>query len=56
MLVRSLVLTIRWTYESVALAIAEITQDVTPLVEQFRTVATALLIVITGVTPEGDFF
>ncbi|KXJ74207.1 uncharacterized protein LOC109404914 [Aedes albopictus] len=50
MLVRSLVLTIRWTYESVALAIAEITQDVTPLVEQFRTVATALLIVITAST------
>lgn len=52
MLVRSFVLTIRWTYESVALAITEIDQGISPLVEQFRSVATILLIVITG---EGAF-
>lgn len=50
MLVRSFVLTIRWTYESVALAITEIDQGISPLVEQFRSVATILLIVITAST------
>lgn len=48
MLVRSLLLTIRWTYESVALAIAEITQEVSPAVEEFRTIATILLLMTTG--------
>lgn len=51
MLVRSLVLTVRWTYESVSVTFAEIRQDASPVVvEQFRCVATTLLVVITAFT------
>lgn len=48
MLVRSLVLTVRLTYESASLMIAEINEEVTPEVLRFESTKTILLIAIAG--------
>ncbi|XP_065073397.1 uncharacterized protein LOC135697563 [Ochlerotatus camptorhynchus] len=50
MLVRSLVLTIRLTYESASLMVAEINEEVTPEVVRFKNTTTILLIAITAAT------
>ncbi|XP_062550241.1 uncharacterized protein LOC134214989 [Armigeres subalbatus] len=51
MLVRSLFLTIRWTYESVALTIAEIGQAVPVVDDQFRSL---ILLLVVGVKKQNS--
>lgn len=48
MLTRSLILTVRWTYESVALSVSQINGDTRPNVARAENIATVLLMTIAG--------